>query len=175
MGRDRPQGDPDILPEVARPDPLVPPELAAFLESGLTLVVGTTGADLKPNCAFGAGLRVDAGGRRITLFLGTESAAAAIEDLRARGAVAITASRPSDYRTLQLKGRALRVEAVAPGGRAALLACREAFVRQLEAVGWARSLVQRLAVWPCVSVEVELDAVYEQTPGPRAGSPLGRP
>jgi hypothetical protein len=159
---------------VTPPDALVPPELAAFLESGLTLVVGTTGADLRPNCAFGAGLRVHAGGRRVTLFLGTEPAAAAIEDLRARGAVAITASRPSDYRTLQLKGRALRVEAVAPEGRAALLACREAFARQLEAVGWARSMVRRLTVWPCVSVEVELDAVFEQTPGPRAGSPLRR-
>lgn len=160
---------------VTRADPLVSPELAAFLESGLSLVVGTRDGDLVPECAFGAGIRVHAGGGRVTLFLGTSPAAAAIENLRANGAVAITASRPVDYRTVQLKGRATRVEAVSDVERRTLLSYREALVRQLGAVGWARSVTRRLSVWPCVAVEVELDAVFEQTPGPRAGAALRRP
>jgi hypothetical protein len=158
-----------------RAGPLVSPELAALLESGLSLVVGTSDAELRPDCSFAAGLRVHPGGDRVTLFLGVEPAAGAIANLRANGAVAITGSRPADYRTFQLKGRAVRVEPVPEGERAVLLACREALAAQLERVGWARSHTRRLSVWPCVAVEVALDAVFEQTPGPRAGSPLGGP
>lgn len=161
--------------EVARDGLLVPPELAAFLESGLVLVVGTRGPDLEPECAFGAALRVHADGRRVTLFLGAEPAAATIEHLRTNGAVAVTASRPRDYRTFQLKGRAVGVEPVSDAQRPVLLAYREALVAQLEAVGWAPSVIRRLSVWPCVAAELELDAVYEQTPGPRAGALLARP
>lgn len=151
------------------------PELAAFLESGLALVVGTTSAALRPDCAFGAGLRVHPDGCTVTLFLGTEPAATAIENLRANGAVAITASRPQDYRTFQLKGRAVRIEPVAQTERGVLLAYRQALVGQLEAVGWSPRLTRRLAVWPCVAVEVQVSAVYHQAPGPRAGAPVEPP
>lgn len=160
---------------MAPPDPLVSPELAAFLGSGLSVVVGTRDADLRPECAFAAGLEAHAGGARVTLYLAAEPAARTIANLRENGAVAITASRPVDYRTFQLKGRAVRVEEVPEDCRDAPIACREALAGQLEAVGWERSLTRRLSVWPCVAVEVELAAVFEQTPGPRAGAHLGRP
>lgn len=160
---------------MAPPDPLVPPDLAALLESGLSVVVGTRDVDLRPDCAFAAGIRVRPDGMALTVFLGSEPAARTIANLRANGAVAITASRPADYRTFQLKGRAVRVEPVPEEGRDLLVACREALAGQLEAVGWERELPRRFTVWPCVAVEVELDAVFDQTPGPRAGSSLGRP
>lgn len=149
------------------------PELAALLESGLLLVVGTRDEGLRPDCAFAAGLRVHPGGRRVTVFLGTGPAASAIVNLRANGAVAVTASRPVDYRTFQLKGRAVRVEPVPERERATLVACREALASQLAAVGWRRELTRRFPVWPCVAIEVELSSVFEQTPGPRAGAPMG--
>ena len=160
---------------MALAEAVVPPELAAFLGSGLVLVVGTRDADLRPDCAIGAGLRVHADGRHVTIFLGTQPAAGTIENLRTNGAVAITASRPTNYRTFQLKGRAVRIEPTSDRERETLLAYREAFVRELEAVGWPRSIARRLSVWPCVTVDVELAAVFEQTPGPRAGSMMGRP
>jgi hypothetical protein len=143
-----------------------------FLESGVSLVVATHDAELTAHCAFAVGLRVHAGGRRVAVYLPRRPAAASIADLESNGAVAITACNPVDFRTLQLKGRAVRVAEAPEVERRLVLAYRDALAERLEQVGDPRALVGRLAVWPAVAVEVELEAVFEQTPGPRAGSPL---
>lgn len=153
----------------------MPPELAAFLESGLVLVVGTVDGAGAPECTFAVGLRVHSGGRRATVFLAAEPAARTLQHLRGGGAVAITGSRPFDYRTIQLKGRAVGVREVPPEERPIVAACREAFAAQLEKVGWARSMMRRVSAWPCLAAEIELAAVFDQTPGPRAGSPVRSP
>jgi hypothetical protein len=153
-------------------DAVLPAKGASFLESGLTLVVGTRGADLRPDCAFAIGLRVHPGRRRITVFLPERPAARTIENLRANGAVAVTASRPIDLETLQLKGRAVQIAAAPDGDHPFVLAYRDALAEQLEAVGHPKSVTRRLVAWPCVAVEIEIEAVFEQTPGPRAGAVL---
>lgn len=149
-------------------------ELAAFLESGVSVVVATCDAELRPGCACAAGLRVHDGARRMTILLPSGPAAASVEHLRAHATIAVTASRPIDLRTVQVKGRVVRVAAASDEERPLALAYREALATALERVGHDRSLTRRLAVWPCVSVELEIDAVFEQTPGPRAGAPLER-
>lgn len=154
--------------------PLLSNDLAAFLESGVSLVVGTRDRDLAPEAALAAGLRVGPDRRAVTVFLPEEPAARTIENLRANGDVAVTASRPADYRTVQLKGRLLRIARLPEHERPTLIACRDALVRQLAAVGWAPELTGRLAVWPCLAADVEIVAVFDQTPGPRAGSPFPR-
>jgi hypothetical protein len=151
---------------------VLPATTATFLESGLTLFVGTRSSDLRPECAFAIALRVEPCRRRLTVFLPDRAAARAIENLRANGAAAVTATRPLDLRTLQVKGRAVRVAAAADVDRPFVLAYREALAAQLEAVGHPRSVTARLVAWPCAAVEVEVEALFDQTPGPRAGAVL---
>jgi hypothetical protein len=151
----------------------VPSELCAFLESGLTLVAATRDRELAPHCAFAVGLRVHPDRHHVTLLLPSRAGAEVIENLRSNGEVAITASRPIDYRTVQLKGRVVEVAVAPEVDREFVLRYRDAFSDHLAQVGMLRSLTQRLTVWPCVAALVAVRGVFEQTPGPRAGSPLG--
>jgi len=43
------------------------------------------------------------------------------------------------------------------------------FADVLDLVGVPRRITRSLARWPAFAVDVEVDAVFDQTPGPRAG------
>jgi hypothetical protein len=148
-------------------------KLSQFIESGLTIVVGTRDAELLPNCARGMGLRLEPELERATLFLPCESSEAAVANLRAGSPLAISLSRPADYRTVQLKGRAVSLRQPIEAERAFVEAYHAALVQELRLVGIPVEASRRLEAWPCHAVEVELEELFEQTPGPLAGSRLG--
>ena len=49
---------------------------------------------------------------------------------------------------------------------------RELLVFHLGAIGFPPRLFHRLEVWPADVVRLAVEALFEQTPGPRAGAPL---
>lgn len=151
---------------------LLTAEVASFLESGLVLFVATRDAALLPSGAPAAGLRVGPDGRHVTVFLPVRPAARVIEDLRANGELAVTASRPIDYRTLQLKGRVVRLGPAPEEDAAFVRAYRASFAAQLGKVGWVPAQANGIVSWPCVAAELAVRELFEQTPGPRAGARL---
>lgn len=144
------------------------PDLAAFLQTGVCLVVATRDATFAPSCAYAGGLRVAPDRRHVTIFLPAISAGTCIRN--AGGCeIALTACRPIDYRTIQLKGRVEQVAPAAEEDARFVAAYKEALAAQLERVGTVRELTLRLRFWPSVAVTVALRELFEQTPGPRAG------
>lgn len=49
---------------------------------------------------------------------------------------------------------------------------RALLAEQLAFVGIPRRMTRRFAHWPCHRVELAVEGVFEQTPGPGAGAPL---
>jgi hypothetical protein len=83
-------------------------------------------------------------------------------NLRANGAIAVTCSRPSTYRTVQLKGVATELGDPTGGQLEAVQRHLDSFIREVETVLGADLL----------SVTFEVREVFEQTPGPKAGERL---
>lgn len=158
---------------VAAGSPLSP-ELAEFMQSGISVTVAVTTADLQPIAGFALGCRVDRTGAVRVLL--RKPANAALMNAVAQGRpIAVTFSRPQDHRSIQIKAKAARVAAVRPddlpevarqtaGMRDQLIGC--AFDPMLAAayVSYEPGEV--------VAVELKPERVFVQTPGPGAGSEL---
>jgi hypothetical protein len=151
---------------------VIPPDIAAFLESGPSILVGTCSAARAPACGFGIGVRVDAGGGRIRVYLPASASAALVADLRATGEIAVTVSRPRDHRTFQLKGAVVAIADGDEADRAAIDRHLSQWAEELAMVGTPRQLTARVRAWPCHAVDVAVREIYSQTPGPGAGAPL---
>lgn len=145
------------------------PAWASFLCGPNSAVAGTRDARLVPSCARVAAVRCVAGVDRLTFWLPTAAAARAIADLRANGLVALVSQQSLTHRTLQVKGRAVDVRSATDQDLGYVEAQVRALQDALEPLGLPRALTERFAWWPATAVEIAVDSVYDQTPGPGAG------
>lgn len=149
-------------------------EIGELVASGVTCYVATRDASLAPEAMVGIGARIHPEQGRLTLYLPRAAADATRRNLEDNGAVAVTLTRPTDHKSVQLKGRALELRDSDEADRPLQAMHRAAMVEQLANVGVPRTLTRRLALWPSLAVEVAITHVYAQTPGPHAGEPLSK-
>lgn len=150
----------------------ISPELAEFLQSGVSILVGTRDPRLFPECMRAVGARVERGRREVTIFAPAATSAATIANLEENGRVAICFSRIEDHRSIQLKGRVVAIAPASDADRCVVERWRGEFVRNLAFVGLPPRLSLRLNSWPCRAVRLRVESIYLQTPGPGAGAPL---
>ncbi len=152
---------------------LLTEELVDFVESGVSILVGTRNAELRPHGMRAMGATASPDRRRLTIFLPAATSTRTLANLEDNGAIAVTFSRPSDHQSIQLKGRFLGSRPATLEDRFAQERYRAAWFEQLHVCGVARSTSKRWAYWPSVAIEIEIDALFQQTPGPGAGDALG--
>jgi hypothetical protein len=144
-------------------------ELAEFVEGGLSMLVGTRDAALRPKVERAVGAFVGADRETVTVYLNKVLAAIAIANLDDNGNIALTVSRPYDHRSLQLKGKMLSMRESTEEDRAKQERWLTGFVEHLYIVGLPRSVVRTIKVFPSVAVTMRVEDMFEQTPGPGAG------
>jgi hypothetical protein len=159
-------------PHPASPARTLGREVLELLASGVVISVATRDAALNPELTFAMGVRVHADRRHVTIYLPRDEAAATLANARDNGHIAATFCRPSDDRTIQLKGRLLGVRDSGDEDRLTQQICRAALVEQFATIGVARSVTRQMAWWPSFAVDIEVTESYSQTPGPNAGAPL---
>jgi hypothetical protein len=152
---------------------LLDDDLAAFLEGDTAQCVATVAADGEPTVGRAWGLQVERNASRVRAVVGAD--VVTVANLTARtppSRVALTASDVRTYRTVQLKGTCLAVEPATARDRDVHDRYRHEFAAAIRAVGATTPLE---AVWPdtIVAVVLAVDALFDQTPGPGAGRPVG--
>jgi hypothetical protein len=148
-------------------------DLAAFLESGISVLVGTRDAQLMPESSRAFGARVEAGGTEVTVYMPEAFSTCSFANLRENGRIAVCFSRPSDHRSFQLKGRVLETRGCTEADHPHLDRYARLAGLTFTAIGIPARVLRRLAVLPCRAVRFRVEAVFVQTPGPGAGQPLG--
>ncbi len=148
------------------------PELVGFCEGGVSLLLGTRDASNRPACARLVGARVWPERDRVTVLVPEVPGARVLANLRDNGLVAITFVRPIDARGMQVKGRCAAVRAATDDERALAERYRASLAESLFGVGMHQARVVRLRVEPLAAVDVLVEQVFQQTPGPTAGAPL---
>ncbi len=151
---------------------MISAELKHFLESGISILVGTRDARLAPDCFRALGARVEEGGRELTVFAPDAVARASLANLRDNGRVAVCFTRPEDHRSIQLKGRVLELRPADEAERRLVDRYRSALAAILGEIGLPPRTTLRMNHWPCHAVRFEVEAVFVQTPGPGAGERL---
>ena len=152
---------------------MISDEVASFLESGVSILVGTRDDRLVPEAVRGCGAAVCAGGTELLVLVPEATGAATVANLAANGRIAVTFSRPTDHRSLQIKGRVLERRAAGDGERAIADRYRCGFAQELALVGVPPRMTIRMAMWPAHAVRLAIAGVFVQTPGPGAGATFG--
>ena len=150
-------------------------ELTRMVESGAGLVVGTVSADGAPRAdrAWGVSV-VDADARRIRFVMSADDPAV-LEHLES-GSVALTGGEVSTFHSVQFKGRPVTVEAPTSEDIEMARVQSERFFQTVHLVdGNPVEQLRRMLPLDTVAVEMVVTEMFDQTPGPSAGSALLEP
>jgi hypothetical protein len=149
----------------------------ALLEAGSSTIVGILDADGAPFATRGWGSVVLHGEPlRMRVLIGAGPLSAAGRGLGAEEPfdIAVTGADITTLRSVQVKGRAVAIEEADADDVARSAAYCDDFFAAVEATDQIeRWLMDRLVpadLWACT---VEVEEVYDQTPGPGAGARLG--
>jgi hypothetical protein len=155
--------------------PLLTEAVAAFVQHHTSMNVAARDAQNRPAIARGLGCRVSDDRLRITVFLSTSHSAHVLQCLRENGVIAMAVTRPKTHETYQFKGRVLDIAPVSDDDGAAMAAYRDSFVEELGNVGYRPEFTGTLLAGGEDSVAVVFEplAMFNQTPGPKAGEKLG--
>ena len=150
-------------------------ELTSMIEDGAGLVVGTVGDDGEPRATRAWSVTVvDPAAGRVRVVVGADDAVT-VANLRVGALLALNGADVHTLRSVQLKGRVVAVDAA---GTADLETARAQSDRFLQAVhdtdGNPFEQLRRMLPIEVVVVEVVVDEMFDQTPGPEAGGPLVR-
>jgi hypothetical protein len=151
---------------------VIDPDIVELLESPCSLIVGTVAADGLPDATRAWGTRVLDDGARLRLLLAANATTSA-HNLRTTKRIALTATNFGTFQSVQVKGHALSVGAADDRDRAVAQQFWTDCVHALhELDGSPADLLMRMVPADVIVCEMTVDELFDQTPGPNAGTRL---
>lgn len=146
--------------------------LARCLEPGLSILVGTVDAHGAPLCCRAIAVASKDDLATVTVYVPVATSHETIQNLATTRRLAIAATHPFSNCATQLKGTTTEVRLARSDEAPFVRRQLEAFAEMLEAIGVPRRLTRSVAHWPAFAITMGVEQIFEQTPGPNAGSRL---
>lgn len=152
-------------------DLTLPQDVVELFESGASVVMATRDAKLKPLVGRLTGARVDQRSNppRITVFLAEAFAKPTVANITDNGQVALAFTHVFSHRSFQAKGKAIKVGPAVESDRERIIRYNAAWAEVLYETGIPRAVTRQNATWPAVAITIEVEQMFVQTPGPKAG------
>ena|SRR5687767_12621210 len=145
-------------------------QISRCLDPGMTLIVGTANAQKIPVCCRAVALASQDDVATVTVYLPVATSHETVQNLATTHRIAITATYPIDHCSIQLKGTAHDAR-LARDDEARFVGERfRAIADSLDRIGVPASVTGNAAWWPAFAVDVRINEIYDQTPGPKAGT-----
>lgn len=142
------------------------------LAEGTSVIVGTVGSNGSPGVCHGLALAGTDDLSRITVYLPVATSHDVVMHVASTRRIAISASHPIGHVTVQVKGTTGDVRIASESERPFIDARMEAYASVLDQLGVPKRITRSVVRWPAFAVDVNVEEVFDQTPGPRAGEPL---
>jgi hypothetical protein len=155
---------------------LLTPDLLAMMARGVSVIVASRDAALRPSLMRAVGSRVEAGGQEITVYLSRPQSRQLLQDIAATGQIAVVFSAPSTHQSLQVKASRAAIRNAGPEDALVLAAYLQAMEYEIQQVGYPPPLTRAMLAHrleDVVAVRFTPEQAFDQTPGPRAGTVLG--
>jgi hypothetical protein len=147
-----------------------PADVVELFESGASIVIATRDAELHPEVARACGALVDRSApRRMTVFLAQTLAKRTLANLADNGRIAVSFTSVFTHRSIQAKGRIVSAEPAAEVHQATVHHYSAAWAETLYHTGIPRAVTRQCTVWPAVALTYDVEDLFIQTPGPKAG------
>ena len=162
------------MPAAIDNQPLIGPDQAVWLQRPLSFIVGGRDARHRPHLMRAVAGWLSEDRRRFSLLMPERHGGTLLADLRANACIAVVCSEPSSHRTLQLKGRGAQLLPADAEDEARAARYLTGFAAEIGQIGFPARVAEALLApgGPVWRIEFEIEAAFEQTPGPSAGEPL---
>jgi hypothetical protein len=151
---------------------LDPKRVRRCLEGGTTVLVGTVDARGIPSCCRASAITTHDDLKTVAIYLPIATSQQTIKDIATTHRVAVAATQVIEHVSIQLKGTA-NTARLARDDEAAFVEDRfKAFAEVLYRIGMPRRLTRSLVHWPAFVVDMRVEEIFDQTPGPNAGARL---
>ena len=143
--------------------------LAKSLEPGVSVIVGSVDAMGNPSCCRAVGLRSDDDLATVTVFVPAATSQETMANVEATGRLAVVTTHPISHCATQLKGIVERTRPAREDEEPFIVEHFTGFGGVLNTIGYPLRVTRSITHWPAIALEVRVDEIYEQSPGPKAG------
>jgi pyridoxamine 5'-phosphate oxidase-like protein len=151
---------------------MIDPRIQRCLGAATSVLVATVDAQGTPSCCHAAAIRPDDDLKTVAIYLPIATSQQIIQDIATTHRVAVAATQVVEHFSIQLKGLAQTARLARDDESAFVEEHHQAFVDVLHSIGIPRRLTRSLTHWPAFVVDMVVEEVFEQTPGPNAGARL---
>jgi hypothetical protein len=110
--------------------------------------------------------------KTLTVYVPIATSREVLANIAANKRLALVATYPPDHSTVQVKGRTTGVRLAADAEEALVRARLELFAASLDHLGIPRRVTMAINHWPAFAIDFTIEEIFEQTPGPKAGTPI---
>jgi hypothetical protein len=140
--------------------------------AGTSVLVGTVDAEGFPSCCRGIAVTTRDDFDSVTVYVPAATGQETVANVATTRRIAVGCSNPIEHTSVQIKGVTRSVR-VASSDELQLVSTRlQQFAEVLESIGLPRRLSRSLTHWPAFAIDVSVEEVFDQTPGPQAGTML---
>ena len=143
-----------------------------FLDRSLSVNVATSDRDGRPLVARAVAARMAPGGERLTVLIDGRANAALVAAVAETGRLAVVFTEPSTHRSIQIKDDSASVAAPTVEESALPGPYIDGFIAELAGMGFTEAFVRAVMEFDpadLVALHLAPAAVFDQTPGPKAG------
>jgi hypothetical protein len=146
--------------------------LRKCVEPGVSVIVGSVDAAGNPSCCRAVGLRSDDGLATVTVFVPAATSNETIANVASTKRLAVVTTHPISHCATQLKGIVERTRPARQDEEPFVVEHLGGFGGVLNTIGYPLRVTRTVRHWPALALEVRVDEIYEQSPGPKAGTRL---
>jgi hypothetical protein len=138
-------------------------------QEGMSLYAGTVSSDGVPAGCRAVALTTNREMTAVTVYVPMATSHDVLANVAATKRLAIVATYPPDHFAVQLKGTTTAVRLAADEESEFVRTRLDGFADVLHGIGIPRRLTRSINCWPAFAIEMKVEEVFEQTPGPKAG------
>jgi len=149
-------------------------ELAAFMQSGISVTMAVATRDLEPIAGSALACRINEAGV-VRILLRKPANIRLLEVVEAGCPIAVTVSRPHDHRSIQIKAPKAGIAAVRPDDLPEIARQTAGMRDELIGCSFSPALSSAYVAYDpgdVIAIELNPDKIFVQTPGPGAGCEL---
>jgi hypothetical protein len=146
--------------------------LRKCVEPGVSVIVGSVDDAGNPSCCRAVGLRSDDELATVTVFVPVATSTDTMANIAATRRLAVVTTHPITHCATQLKGSVERTRPARDDEESFIVSHFAGFGGVLNTIGYPPRITRSVVQWPAYALEMRVDEIYEQSPGPNAGTRL---
>lgn len=144
--------------------------LRVATDGGTSVLVGSADADAVPACCRGIAVSTDAALNRATVYVPVATSSDVIANAATTKKLAVMITRVVEHVGVQLKGTVEAIRMAADDEAPFVKRRLNEFADVLDEIGLPRRIFRSVSHWPAFAIDLKVEEVFDQTPGPRAGT-----